>query len=388
MSEELKPVVLCVDDEPQVLSGLTLLLRRQFEVLSADSGSKALTILDARRDVQVIISDMRMPGMDGAAFLKQARVKLPDAQRILLTGHADLDSAVTAINEGQIFRFLIKPCPQEMLLETLQAALTQYRLINAERILLGDTLNGTIKVLVDVLAMASPKVFGYASRIKQLAGELAQRILPQYRWALEMTAMLSPLGAISLPDEVVDKAYGGQPLGLGEKRMVEKAAMLTESLLAHIPRLDLTRAILARLQDENASMAPFQLSKEEATSVVRHGADILRVALDFDELDASAYSPIEILGKLKARPGRYDPSVLLALEDVCNQGYVGREVHSVSLANLRPGMIIVADVKATNGTLLIARGFEVTASLLQRLNNLRPGTVVEPIRVRGGMDVN
>ena len=90
--------VLCVDDEPNVLEGLSLHLRRRYQVETATSGAAALEILQRGGETAVVMSDMRMPGMDGAAFLARARQTAPDTVRILLTGHADLNSAISAVN--------------------------------------------------------------------------------------------------------------------------------------------------------------------------------------------------------------------------------------------------------------------------------------------------
>src|SRR4051812_43176501 len=97
--------VLCVDDEPEILEGLSLHLRRRYDVLTATSGAAGLELLRADQSVAVVVSDMQMPSMNGAAFLMQARGIVPDAVRLLLTGHANLDSAIAAVNDGQIFRF-------------------------------------------------------------------------------------------------------------------------------------------------------------------------------------------------------------------------------------------------------------------------------------------
>src|SRR3974390_429493 len=97
--------VLCVDDEPHVLEGLSLQLGRRYEVLTAASGAKGLELLSRHENVATIISDMRMPRMDGAAFLARARLLAPHAARILLTGQTDLESAIAAVNEAQVLKF-------------------------------------------------------------------------------------------------------------------------------------------------------------------------------------------------------------------------------------------------------------------------------------------
>lgn len=379
MTDTMQTAILCVDDEPQVLAGLSLHLRRHFEVLTATSGAEALKLLKSRRDVKAVMSDMRMPVMDGATFLREARVLSPDAPRLLLTGNADVESAIAAVNNGQIFRFLVKPCAPETVLASMQAAVEQHRLITAERVLLGNTLNGTIKALIDVLSMSSPLAFGQASRIKQLAGELAEHVLPEQRWAVEMTAMLAPLGSITLPDHVAEKVYGGQPLTLEERRMIERCPALTENLLNNIPRLELVRTILALVND-HPPPAQFTLTAAELRAAQR-GADILRVALDFDAMDLEAHPTEVVIATLRSRSGRYDPAVLAALDTIRGRGGVVREIREIPVSSLREGMVIAADLRLVNGALLIARGFEVTQSLVERIRNLRVGNIMSPVRV-------
>lgn len=118
--------VLCVDDEPQVLEGLAAVLGRSYGVNTAPSGSAALALLRTLPQITVIISDMRMPGMNGAQFLAASRTIAPNARRLLLTGDTGIGSAIAAVNQGGIFRFLSKPCPVPLLLETMAAAVEDY----------------------------------------------------------------------------------------------------------------------------------------------------------------------------------------------------------------------------------------------------------------------
>jgi DNA-binding NtrC family response regulator len=125
--------ILCVDDEPRVLDGLKLTLRRSFDVSTATSGAEGLAILKQMAGAAVVISDMRMPGMDGAVFLTKVREQWPDSMRLLLTGEAGRDAAVAAVNEGQIFRFLSKPCAPEKLIAAVEAAVRQHQLVTADK---------------------------------------------------------------------------------------------------------------------------------------------------------------------------------------------------------------------------------------------------------------
>ena len=136
MNVRAKPQILCVDDEQRVVEGLALVLRREYEVHTASGADEALKKLREVPDLAVVVSDMRMPRMDGAAFLHEVMVRRPDAARILLTGQADRDEAIRAVNQGQIFRFLTKPCPPDQLKTAIDAGVVQYRLLNAERSIL------------------------------------------------------------------------------------------------------------------------------------------------------------------------------------------------------------------------------------------------------------
>jgi signal transduction histidine kinase len=122
-----KPRILFVDDEIDILSSFKHNLRQKYEVVTAESGAEGIDTMRGQPAFAVVVSDMRMPGMDGATFLARARQISDATTRILLTGHTDLDAAINAVNDGFIFRFLTKPCPHEVLLDALGHGVIQYR---------------------------------------------------------------------------------------------------------------------------------------------------------------------------------------------------------------------------------------------------------------------
>ncbi len=193
------PRILLVDDEPAILEGLQFQLRKRFDVFTAANGLQGLAQIGSSAPFAVVLSDMRMPRMDGAEFLTRVRQAAPDTVRVLLTGQADIHSAIAVVNEGQIFRFLTKPCPPEQLHNTLQDAARQHHLLSAERDLLEKTLHGSIKALMDVLALTNAIAFGRATRIRQIVSELCDTLDVPQRWQVEVAAMVSQLGAITLP---------------------------------------------------------------------------------------------------------------------------------------------------------------------------------------------
>jgi response regulator RpfG family c-di-GMP phosphodiesterase len=376
-----RPLVLCVDDEPNVLEGLSLHLSRRYQVLTAASGTAGLETLAKHPAVAVVMSDMRMPGMDGAQFLGQARQAAPDAVRMLLTGQADMKSAVSAVNDGQIFRFLTKPCPTPQLLAAFTSAVEQHRLLTAERVLLEQTLHGSIKTLVDVLALTSPISFGRASRLKTRVTQLATKLDLGEKWPAEVAALLSQLATITLPPDVLEKLTFGGDLAEAEQKMVDRLPEVNEQLLGNIPRLEPVRAILARVARRSTPSEPWSESGPERT--IELGACILRVVLDFDVLEGQGMPAARAVETLRGRGGRYDSRVLDAFAVLFGTGSATHEeVRELPLSALRVGMVFDQDVKLSAGSLLCARGYEVTESFLARARNFRPGSVKEPVRVR------
>jgi EAL domain-containing protein (putative c-di-GMP-specific phosphodiesterase class I)/FixJ family two-component response regulator len=135
-----KPRILLVDDEPALLAGLRRQLRPHYDVVCSVDPAAALDILTGQGPFAVVVSDMRMPVMDGAAFLEHVRTLAPDATRVLLTGQADVPASIAAINRGQVFRFLCKPCPAEELLDTLNAAVDEHRRVRQQQALLDRSM--------------------------------------------------------------------------------------------------------------------------------------------------------------------------------------------------------------------------------------------------------
>ena len=174
MEEAALERILLVDDEPLVLEGLARQLGWEFDVSTAQSGARALELVQSEGPFAVVISDMRMPNMDGAEFLERARALDPDMVRVLLTGQSDLLQAIRAVNHGQLFRFLSKPCPPDVLVPTIQDAVRQHRLLTAERELLEKTLRGSVQTLLDTLALAQPDTFGRARRVEQYVVEVLE----------------------------------------------------------------------------------------------------------------------------------------------------------------------------------------------------------------------
>jgi CheY-like chemotaxis protein len=372
-----RPRVLFVDDEPAVLEALAANLRRGYDVVTAPSGAAGLEYLRAESDFAVVVSDMRMPKMDGTTFLALARDAAPDATRILLTGQTDLDAAIKVINHGQIYRFLTKPCSRDTLRAAIDSAVVQHRLITSERVLLEQTLRGSIKMLVDVLALTSPAAFGRANQIKTRVLQLAALLGILDSWQLEIAALASQLGYIVLPHEVCDKLERHIALSEGEQHMVVQAPRMTEQLLANIPRLETVRAILAlHIQPPRRNLAA-----DDTTQLIELGAHLLRVAIDLVALETMHGEGMPPVADLLIRTDRYDAEVLEAVQRLYRERPPEFTVVAVAISALRPGMVLAAEVRLASGTLLVARGYEVTPSFIERIKNFPPGALTGELRI-------
>lgn len=359
-----RPTILCVDDEPNVLRGLRGHLRKLGRVLVAAGGSEGLALLAEHPQTAVVVSDMRMPGMDGAAFLQQARATVPEAVRVLLTGYADLESAVRAVNEAEIFRFLTKPIPPNLLREAIQGALRQHRLIRVEQELLQQTLRRCVRAMSEILGLASPEIFGRAERVKERVCALAQDARIEEPWALEVAAILSQLGMVTLPEALVHKIHEGEPLTSSEEALALRVPEAALELLAEVPRLEEVLALLSGL------MAPAE--PEDSLEL-----GLLRMALDLDALEASGLGAAEAVA-IVARRTRYPSEALRALE--------GRVVHpeeviEASLSDLLPGMVLHRDLRTTSDILLLSRGQVITTNLIRKLWNMRSASIQQPVLV-------
>lgn len=374
-----RPRILCVDDEPRVLESLALTLRRRYEVDTAMDGVQAMDRIRSEEPYAVILSDMRMPVMDGATFLRHARELVPDAVRLLLTGHADVASVAAAVNEGRIFRYLTKPCPPPELIAAVEAAVDQHRLLTSERVLLEKTLHGSIKLLTDMLILCNPLAFGRANRTKVLVGELASQIGWRQRWQVEVASMLSQLFTVTLKPETVEKLYFGQALDSAEVAAADRGRQITIELLSNIPRVELVNEILARYFDvAGTRRTPLTLQEE---SIAERGAALLRVAVDFDLLEAQGRTARDAIDVMRMTTATYSPELIAALEDLRAAGGAARELRDLRIGALQVGMVFADDVKLVTGALLIPRGQEVTEGVIERLARLRPGACPEPLRM-------
>jgi CheY-like chemotaxis protein len=349
-----------------------------FEVKTAEGGAQALAMLAGPERFAVTISDMRMPGMDGATYLEQAAVHDPNMVRMLLTGQSDMQAAIRAINHGRIFRFLTKPCDADVLNSAVEDALEQHRLITAEKELLEKTVYGSIQVLTEMLSLVNPVAFSRGVRIKRLVQHVARVLKLPDAWQLELAVMISHLGYVGMPSELLQRAYTGEPISADEKALLGGAAQTAHHLMAKIPRIDAVLAIVERLGDPAPPLQGLQRAAKE--SRLPWAVHVILAAERADQLSYKHPSPRLIVEGLKSE--KFDSTVIESLGRAEFHSLSRRKTVQITARQLEPGMFLLEDAVSPVGVLMAKGGQEVTptvALLLKRMadrNNLR-----EPLSV-------
>jgi response regulator RpfG family c-di-GMP phosphodiesterase len=359
--------VLFVDDEPNILEAVRRSIRGPYEIVTALGGEEGLRRVDQGPPFTVVVSDLRMPVVDGMLLLKHVRERAPETIRILLTGHADTDAAITAVNDGQLFRFLTKPCPGSVMRSALAAAMEQHRLITAERVLLQQTLRGSIRALAEMISLVHPQVSAHTSRVRRLVVELGTRMQAEDLWRIEVATLLAHLGWVTLPTSTVAKLHLGAELAPGEDMIVHRVPEIAAQLLANIPRMEEVQSILMYQNvsyDGYGSPVPSILGER-----IPLGARLLKAATDFDMLESRGLSAAEAIGTMQAHASTYDPNVLRTLHEMQQGLTITGVVRQMAISEVTPGMVFAQDIQDTRGTLLVARGQEASESLLRHLHD-------------------
>lgn len=369
--------ILLVDDEPNILNGYKRHLRKLFDVEVADGGAQAIKRIEADEAYAVVVSDMQMPEVTGVQVLAHAAKVHPDTVRIMLTGNADQNTAVSAVNEGRIFRFLTKPCEPVALAQALDAGTQQYQLLRAERNLLSKTLGGSVSLMTEVLSIVHPTAFGSSSRIRNLTRQICVKLSLPNAWEVEIAAMLSKIGCVSVPTSTLEKWYAAKSLTDEEKKMIEAHPQVGATLVRKIPKLQGVAKII-ELQNCRADRKTCQ--GQDPGEEVPIGARVLKVLVDYDAL-LTSNSTLKAMEMITSdRKTWYDPKVIEALQQILKESEV---VRTVMIAELHFGMIFEQDVKTADGSILVTKGQEVNESIIRRLQNFhRSQGVQQPIAVK------
>lgn len=421
-AEEAPWNLLCVDDEPNILSALRRLLRPHgYQVTIAGSGAEALAIMEEQA-FDLVISDMRMPEMDGARFLEQVKRRWPDTVRLLLTGYADVTSTVDAINKGEIYRYISKPWDDNELLLIVRQALERKALerekirlelltarqneelrdlnANLELKVMERTVElrkahdkvktsflTSIKVFANLIELRGSNLAGHSRRVADLGRKIANRmeLSPADSQDVFLAGLLHDIGKIGLPDLLLVKPVPqmtGEELGQYRKHPVkgEQSVMALEELRGA------ARIVRSHHERFDGQGYPDGLMGDS----IPLGARILCVANDYDGLQIGSLSvrryTEEDAKKLIAegKGKRYDPQVIEAFLDILGKVEV-RDTGEVELgvADLKPGMILSRDMLSRDGVLLLAADYILDANLIRQIRDYAASeNIVMRIQVR------
>lgn len=366
--------ILFVDEDMHALETFKTMLRKHCDVTTVSSPEQALKIIQTSGQFAVVVSGLKLKKVDGFLFLAKVKETSPEIVRIILTGYADVATAIKALNEGHVFRFLTKPCTPETLIKALAAGIKQYHTIIAEKEILQKTLRGSVRVLIEALSLANPAAYGRTRRVRNLVKNLAKSLGKKVSWELDLASMLSHIGCMSIPRKILDDITTGKELSKSDIQLYNNHPAVGANLLEQIPRLESIAAIVA---------AQFQ----EFNPLQSEGARFLKVAVEYDMLMSKGLAPYEAYGRMLACNQCYDPVLLDALEKcIAEEG--GYALKFVTIEELEVDMVLEEDIVSRNGLLILTKGsmlnqhtIEAVFKTNETFNIVEPITVVMPSKI-------
>ena len=367
--------VLFVDDDVNLLEAVQRGMRKQFSIDTAVGGADGLQKIANSGPYAVVVADMQMPGMSGLEFLRNVQTAAPDAVRMMLTGNADQKTAMDAVNDGRVFRFLTKPCPPPTLAPALDSALEQFRLLTAEKELLENTLGGAVKVLTEILSLFDPATFERSEKLKEYVNDFVRSSNTSVSWDLELASLLSQIGRVTIPPAVLEKLRRGETLNGPEKDIFNRVPEFGARLIENIPRLGPV-ANIVRYQQKHFDGSGFPADSFSGDEIPI-GSRIIHVLSDLLELEDQSLSRPAAFHKMQERKGWYDPKVLASVSCWCDvvpgtvSGGEQEPPQSLQIDELRVGHLLAQDLRTTEGMLVLAANTKLTAMLVTKLQNFR-----------------
>jgi response regulator RpfG family c-di-GMP phosphodiesterase len=411
--------VLCVDDEPNILASLRRTLRNcGCEVVTANGALEALELM-RRAPADVVVSDMRMPGMDGVQLLEQIQIDWPDAARILLTGHAEMSSTVAAINRGRIFRYISKPWDEAELVAAVRQGLELTSLqrdrVRLEELTLTQNLElralnegleqrvldrtdelghsnkklkqgflTSIKVFSNLLELRGGGMIGHGRRVANLARSVARSMAlsdPEIQ-DLFIAGLLHDIGHIGLPDALLTKSVAR--LSPEELVQYRQHPLVGEQSL--MPLEDL-QSVAALIHAHHERFDGRGYPDGKAGRDIPLGSRILAVVDTYDELQEGHLGGAKPTAQearvlmQQDQGSQFDPEVLqIFLQITQTQRRPEKSDHIVSSDELLPLMVLASDLISPQGVLLLTAGHRLTDSLIRRIRTFEH-RAQQPFRV-------
>jgi hypothetical protein len=282
-----------------------------------------------------------------------------------------------AVNVGNIFRFLAKPCSKEDLLSAINGALEQYRLINVEKELLEQTLRGAVNVLSEVLSFSNPAAYVRAMRLRRFVQQVAARLELKSAWQYEIAAMLSQLGCVTLSPEVISAAYAGERLTPEDQKKYDAHPTVAWQMLSRIPRME---AIAQMIAQQNNPQPVVEARSIEEEREIELGIQILYTGLAFDSWLGRGLSAAEAVKRVRTSLKNINSFILLSLDDLVSSEPM--QLRECEVSGLATGMILDEDLRNSNGLLIVSKGLELTVQWIERLKGFsQRGVIGKKLRV-------
>lgn len=321
--------ILFVDDDPLLLATIRRNLGRDFRIETCGDALEGLRLATEGGPFAVVVSDLKMPGLDGIDLLRQVQERCPDTVRMLLTGYANLENALKAVNEGHVFRILAKPCTMETLRAAVMACLDQYELLAARQELaslrrLGKALEGIIFALTALVEARDPYTGGHQRRVAELAAALGRRLhLDSDRvTGLRLAAMVHDVGKVYVPAEFLNKPG---PLSEAEFSIIKSHPKIGADILGPIDfPWPIAQTVGQHHERLDGSGYPQGLTAPDILLEARiiGVADVVE-AMTFYRPYRHGLGVDAALAEIESGAGRlYDPEVVLACLDLFREGFM------------------------------------------------------------------
>ncbi len=356
---------LFVDDNVNLLAGIKRQFRRKYDVYTAEGGAAGLDVIAEHGPFTVIVCDMKMPDMNGIQFFTHAQQIAPESVRIMLTGNADLGTAMHAVNEGNIFRFLLKPCEKATIEWAIDSGIEFYDLKRAEKELLEKTLQGCVRTLTDMLSLSNPLAYSQTSRISAYVKRVVEHLNLDNRWVYELAASLSQIGCISIPRDTLERVSVGGDLSAEETEMYRRHPQIGQELVSAIPRLEAVGEIIGSQFTWTGRNTQSDIKESTPVEI---GSEILSVVSEFDNKVCQGISKNQAITDLRKSDKAISEALIEALKCIEIAG-TDVQTRMVKVRDLTDVMIIAEDLYSKQGTLIASSGQELNPTVRTLLSN-------------------
>ncbi len=359
-----KKVVLVVDDTSENIDVLRGILSSEYTVKAAVSGERALKVASSENRPDLILLDIMMPEMDGYEVCRQlkANKRTKDIPVIFVTAKSEVDDETLGLEVGAV-DYITKPVSPPIVSARVRNIIRLQQSQNDLQEVLDKTLTGSIELMMDVLSLINPVAFGRARNLRRHVCATAKKLGYQKSWSFELAAVLSQLGCITIPEELLEKIYSGEAVSEVEQELFNNHPLVAKRLLEKIPKFEETANIIALQNSDVASLK----DGVNPNSRVYRGVSLLQVAFHLDDLDRQKRESDET----------HSPKVCATLITDAKPNSMGNREREVSLSGLLVGMIFNSDITTKHGMMLIKKGTEVTKTIIERLQGFKNANVLQ-----------